>query len=142
MDVKIKVNIPENVKKKFLGIDNIKRNTRISLLATAAKGVEIIKERTENHKEISGQRFKPYSKSYEEESGKTDPDLQVTGAMLGSIQAKATKEKGTIYFSSATEAKKAIKNQATRPFFGFSKKEEEELRGVFERRIMRGMNER
>ena len=62
--------------------------------------------------------------------------------MLGSIQAKATNQKGTIYFSSAEEAKKAIKNQATRPFFGFSQKEEERLRGVFERRIFRGIDER
>jgi len=140
MDVTVRVKIPENLEKKFG--QKLRSNTRLSLLATAAKGVEIIKERTEKHKEISGQRFKPYSQAYKEESGKTDPDLQVTGAMLGSIQAKATNQKGTIYFSSAEEAKKAIKNQATRPFFGFSQKEEERLRGVFERRIFRGIDER
>ena len=136
MDVRLNIKMPKVSEKVQRKIDG---NRRRAYLATAAKGVEIIKERTEKHTSISGQRFKPYSQAYKESSGKTDPDLQVTGDMLGAIQAKATNSKGQIYFDAATEAAKARKNQATRPFFGFNTKEEGRLSSVYGKNLMRGV---
>ena len=51
--------------------------------------------------------------------------------MLGSMTTKANRKEAKIFFTRATEAKKAAMNNKTRPFFGFSKSEEKQLGKVF-----------
>ena len=53
----------------------------------------------------------------------------------GSMTSKADKQKAVIYFTRASEAKKAAMNNKTRPFFGFSRKEQKQLSSIFFRNI-------
>ena len=90
-------------------------------------------------KEINGRPFKPYDEKYaafRKSRGRgTKVDLQFTGRMRGSMTSKADDKKAKIFFTRAEEAKKAAMNNKTRPFFGFSAKEEKELAKVFFRAI-------
>ena len=124
--------------------NKINSNKRLALLAAAQQGVNTIVKRTTKGVSYKGGAFKPYSESYKKTRIKKQrgikPDLQFTGNMIASIQAKSTKRKGTIFFNSGTEANKAIKNENTRPFFGFSESEEARLKKVYIKRLMRGID--
>ena len=64
----------------------------------------------------------------EESKGRSSvPDLEFTGQMMSSMTTKADSRKAEIFFARATESKKAAMNNKTRPFFGFSKREEKQL---------------
>ena len=65
----------------------------------------------------------------------TKPNLSVSGNMLSSLTSSVDNRAATIFFSRATEAEKAAKNNATRPFFGFSDLEEKALGKVFFRTL-------
>ena len=110
-----------------------------ALLQTAQFGTTIILDRTEVGVGYVG-KFKPYTSSYSafraKRGRKTTPDLNFTGKMLGSIQSRNVK-KGVaeIYFSRATEAKKAAFNNELRPFFGFNVQEQNRLAKFFQGRL-------
>jgi hypothetical protein len=55
--------------------------------------------------------------------------------MLGSMTARADGRQAEIFFSRATESKKAAMNDKKRPFFGFSQKEEKKLGEIFFRNL-------
>lgn len=106
-----------------------------ALSITAQHGVNVIEDRTEDSKGYKGGKFKRYTKKYAKfRSSKgrgKKPDLNFSGKMLGSMTTKAKKTEAKIFFTRAAEAKKAGMNNKTRPFFGFSRKEEKQLGKVF-----------
>lgn len=116
----------------------------VALINTADKGKEKILTRTAKGYGYKG-RFKKYSPEYAERkktgwkgfsgdpSGKVN--LYVSGNMLRSIQTRADRQEGTIYFSNPNAAKLALANNQTRPFFGFNQKEKRELVRFFRKRI-------
>ena len=55
--------------------------------------------------------------------------------MLGCYDYKANSKQADIFFSRAAESKKAAMNNKSRPFFGFSRKEEKQLGQVFLRNL-------
>lgn len=110
-----------------------------ALLRAVSKGRDIIESHMDTGIGYKGGSFKPYSKEYKEyrrEKGRgTKPDLQFTKQMRGAMQVRANEKKGEIYFSRKEEAQKAAKNNKTRPFFGFNKRELAELEKVFKRNL-------
>lgn len=133
--------IRDNLKlvKLTLNGDEPKKAIKDALLRTGQKGASLILNKTAAGKDIDDAAFKPYSESYAKwraKRGKTrKPTLFNKGQMLASIRTKASSEKATIFFSSAAESKKAAFNQKTRPFFGFSRKNKEELAKFFIRNL-------
>ena len=112
--------------------DSVKR----ALLITGQVGLTIIEDRTAKGEQINGQDFAPYSEEYtwfRAKNGRSvsNVDLQFTGKMLGSMTTKANGRQAEIFFTRTAEAKKAAMNNKTRPFFGFSRSEEERLGKVF-----------
>ena len=116
--------------------DSVKR----ALSITAQVGLTIIEDRTAKGEQINGQDFAPYSKkgsnggyaAFRARKGRgSTPDLSFTGNMLGAMTTKANYKQAEIFFTRPTEAKKAAMNNKTRPFFGFSRSEEERLGKVF-----------
>jgi hypothetical protein len=121
----------------------LSKSVRRALSRTALAGIQIIEERTAKGKSYKGGSFKPYSKlpdggyfAWRKEQGlTTKPNLSVSGNMLSSLTSNVDNRAATIFFSRATEAEKAAKNNATRPFFGFSDLEEKTLGKVFFRTL-------
>ena len=139
----MQVNITSNVKSveralKKKGKD-IATSMKNALSITAQEGVNIIENRTADGKGYKDGAFKAYSEKYErfrrKKGRSANPDLNFSGKMLGSMTTKANRKEAKIFFTRATEAKKAAINNKTRPFFGFSKREEKQLGKVFFRRI-------
>ena len=136
MEIKVTSNsrdIAKRVGKKGKELsDSVKR----ALSVTAQVGLTIIEDRTAKGEQINGQDFAPYSEEYtwfRAKNGRSvsNVDLQFTGKMLASMSVKANSSYATIFFTRAAEAKKAAMNNKTRPFFGFSRGEEERLGKVF-----------
>jgi hypothetical protein len=127
--------------------NDLPKKIELALETVAALGTEIILDRTEEGRGYKG-KFKPYSKEYAEEkrmgwpasknrakfSG--DPsgvvNLQLHKQMLSSMQSKAKGKQAQIYFSNPFAAMKAAFNNRTRPFFGFNRKEIDEIVKKFE----------
>ena len=130
MDIKIDTNAKEigkRIKKKGKALSaSVKR----ALSITAQAGVNIIQARTSKGVGFKG-KFKNYTPIYaafRESRGRSSvPDLEFTGQMMSSITTKSDNRKAEIFFARATESKKAAMNNKTRPFFGFSKREEKQL---------------
>jgi len=139
MDIRIDADIGKA--KRLLGKKqkDIKASMKRALSITAQQGINIIEDRTQDGKGYKGGAFKGYSEKYAKfrrNKGRgQNVDLQFTGRMLGSMTSKADSKKATIFFTRAEEAKKAAMNNKTRPFFGFSRKEEKQLGKVFFRYI-------
>ena len=116
------------------------KNKKRAMKRVVLQGVTMIEQRTAEGKGFKGGRFKKYTPEYalfRSQAGRgTLPNLEFTGRMLSSLTQKATKKKGIIFFSQASEAKKAAGNNQTRPFMGFSVKEREELSDVYRRSLM------
>jgi hypothetical protein len=139
MQITVKTNekkVRAALRKKGKDVD---KSLKRALSRTAQEGINIIQDRTEDGKGYKSGAFKGYSEKYAKFRRKKGRgkkvDLQFTGRMLGSMTSKADKKKANIFFTRATEAKKAAMNNKTRPFFGFSKKEETLLGNVFFRNI-------
>ena len=132
-----------NAKKVRAALKNkgkdVNKSIKRALSITAQQGINIIEDRTQDGKGYKGGAFKGYSEKYAKfrrNKGRSQTvDLQFTGRMLGSMTSKADSKKATIFFTRAEEAKKAAMNNKTRPFFGFSRKEEKQLGKVFFRYI-------
>lgn len=120
--------------------DRINRNKIKAMTATTLSGVTTIELRTKQSQSYKGKEFKKYSPAYaakRERAGlTTTPDLSFKGTMLNSLTGKADKKEGVIFFSRATESRKAAFNNKTRPFMGFSKKEREGLADVYRKYLL------
>lgn len=112
-----------------------------ALLQTAQFGTQLILDRTAKGEGYTGGSFGAYNPKYalfrKAKGRQVSPvDLNFSGKMLGSMaSAKVKSGVAKIYFTRATEAKKAAMNDAKRPFFGFGKLEQERLRKFFIGRI-------
>jgi len=135
---------------------SIPAKVKRTLMQTAQFGTTIILDRTEKGIGYSG-RFKPYDAKYRAYKRQGWPsskpgartyrpsfggdssgavNLNVTGKMLGSMQSKyVSNGVAQIYFSRATEAKKAAFNNDKRPFFGFNQTEKARLSKFFFKRL-------
>jgi len=139
MEVRIQTNAKEvakRVKKKGKALsDSVKK----ALSITAQSGVNIILDRTGKGAGFKGGAFEGYNPLYAAfrlaHGRSKTPDLNFTGQMLGSMTTKSTSSQAEIFFSRATESKKAAMNNKTRPFFGFNRKEEKKLGQVFFRAL-------
>ena len=113
----------------------LSQSVKRALQITAQAGIGIIEERTSKGKGYKGGSFKPYSDVYAAFRNATGrgavPDLQFTGKMLGRMTSKSNRKQAEIFFTRAAEAKKAAFNDQKRPFFGFSRKERDQLGQVF-----------
>lgn len=104
-----------------------------ALTTVAARGVDIILKRTAVGKGYKGS-FKNYHPDYAKwkrevaKHTRIIPNLELSGDMLRDMHFRqAGKMASEIYFRSPTSAKKAIRNNMTRPFFGFNTSERDKL---------------
>lgn len=126
-------------------LKNLESQVKKALGEIAGDMKDQIVRRTQSGEEIEGGGFKKYSKSYAEfkkESGRPSdpPNLTFSGNMLQSIQTRVNEAGSGKYiaeigFSNAVAEKKARENQFRRPFFGFSKKQEREIKERLEKLI-------
>ena len=139
----MQVNIKTNARKvekafKKKGKD-VAASFKKALSITAQEGVNIIENRTADCNGYKDGAFKAYNEKYQafrKKKGRgAKPDLNFSGKMLGSMTTKASRKEAKIFFTRATEAKKAAMNNKARPFFGFRKSEEKQLGKVFFRYI-------
>jgi len=135
MDVKIDTNANAVAKRIGKKGKELSVSVKNALSITAQVGINIIEDRTSKGKGFKSGKFKKYTPIYAafraSRGRNTTPDLQFTGQMLSSITSRASNRQAEIFFSRATESKKAAMNNKTRPFFGFSGKEQKELSDVF-----------
>ncbi len=136
----MQVKIDTNAKKvsKLLGKQGkeLSASFRKALSITAIKGMEIIKDRTDKGRDKDGGRFIRYSEKYlnfraNQNKSVPFPKLNFSGKMLGSMTTKANSRRAEIFFAGAEQSAKAFHNDKTRPFFGFSRQEEDRLSKVF-----------
>ena len=118
-------------------MQELHNEVRKGLNAAADLAIEIIEDRTAEGKGLNG-TFKPYSKGYyrfkqKRLGGDMTVNLQWSGNMLRSMVHTVDDAKATIFFSSATEAKKAVWNSRLRPFFGLRSSEISEIQTEFNR---------
>ena len=139
MQVNIKSNAKEISKRVGKKGKELAASVKRALSITAQTGINIIEARTNKGLGFKGGKFKDYTPIYaafraSKGRGK-NPDLQFTRQMLGSMTSKASARQAEIFFTRATEAKKAAMNNKSRPFFGFSDREEKQLGEVFFRAL-------
>ena len=121
---------------------DISRGITKAIGRTGTLGKSIILDRTKLGKGINS-AFNAYTPEYMavlSEEGKPDypVDLYNTGQMLRSMQTKQLNSRtAQIYFDNPEAAKKAAFNNETRPFFGFSAKEEQRLSAYFRKEMDR-----
>ena len=134
MDVKIDTNAKEVAKRIGKKGKELSASIKRALSITAQSGINIIEARTSKGIGFKG-KFKAYTPlyaSFRASRGRsTNPDLQFTGQMLGSMTSRSNSKQAEIFFSRATESKKAAMNNIKRPFFGFNDREEKQLAQVF-----------
>ena len=134
MDIRLDTNAKEIAKRVGKKGKELSASVKRALLITAQEGVNVIQDRT-----AKGVGYKGMFASYTPEyalfrAGKgrgTKPDLNFTGQMLGSMSVRANSKQAEIFFSRATESKKAAMNDKKRPFFGFNDQEEKQLGKIF-----------
>lgn len=140
--LKVKVTVkPKQLEKIAKRIDDqINKNKIKAMQATTLSGVTTIELRTQKSQSYKGRDFKEYSPKYAATRARagltTTPDLSFKGTMLASLTSKSDKKEGIIFFSRATESRKAAFNNKTRPFMGFSKKERGELADVYRKYLL------
>lgn len=134
MDIRLQTNAKEIARRVGKKGKELSASVKRALLITAQEGVNVIQDRT-----AKGVGYKGMFASYTPEyalfrSGKgrgTKPDLNFTGQMLGSMSVRANSKQAEIFFSRATESKKAAMNDKKRPFFAFNDQEEKQLGKIF-----------
>ena len=135
MQVKIDTNANDVAKRIGKKGKELSRSFKKALSITAQAGINTILDRTSEGKGFKGGKFKDYTPIYaafRASRGRgTNPDLQFTGKMLGSMTSRANSKRAEIFFRGAAESKKAAMNNKSRPFFGFNKQEEKQLAKVF-----------
>ena len=139
MDIKINTNAKDVAKRIGKKGKELSASVKKALSITAQAGINIIEDRTSKGVGFKGGKFKKYTPLYAafrvSRGRSTNPDLQFTGQMLGSMTSRSSSRQADIFFSRATESKKAAMNNKTRPFFGFSSREEKQLGEVFFRAL-------
>ena len=134
MEVEIDTNLQDIRRRIGKKGDELSASIKKALSITAQVGINIIEARTSKGVGFKG-KFKAYTPIYaafrQSRGRSAKPDLQFTGQMLGSMTSRTTSRQAEIFFSRATESKKAAMNNIKRPFFGFNKKEQEKLGEVF-----------
>lgn len=122
-----------------------------ALIQTAQHGTNVILDRTERGMGYAG-KFAPYTPEYRKRKAEgwsatartrgfggapsSPVNLNLRGEMLGSMASQMVKRGvARIYFTRASEAKKAAFNNAKRPFFGFNASEQNKLRKFFFNRV-------
>ena len=125
----------------------------MALQKTALAGIQIIQDRTAEGRGYLG-KFARYTPQYAKRkaegwpTGKVqrafggDPsgivNLNLRGEMLGSIaQRRVTQGVREIYFTRATEARKAMWNNRKRKFFGFNASEKRSLTKFFRKALLK-----
>ena len=112
---------------------------KAALFRVAQIGINIILDRTQSGKGYKDGAFKPYSEKYAAFRAKKNrtlqPNLTMSGKMLGAMTSKANHKKAEIFFRGKDESDKTSGNNAIRPFFGFSRSEEKRLGKAFKRFI-------
>lgn len=140
MDVKIDTNAKEIARRIGKKGEALSASIKRALSITAQVGINIIEARTSKGVGYKGGVFKGYSTkgksggyaAFRAKKGRgSTPDLQFTGQMLGSMTSRSNSRQAEIFFSRATESKKAAMNNMKRPFFGFNDREEKQLAQVF-----------
>lgn len=135
MQVKITTNVDKVAKALEKQGKDIDKAMQRALSITAQEGVNIIEKRTARGIGFKGGQFEPYTPEYaryrRQNRRGVKPNLEFTGEMLGSMTTKANRREANIFFTRATESKKAAMNNKTRPFFGFNKKEKQQLTDIF-----------
>lgn len=131
--MRIKFDIKNETANLKLGSsDNVDAMFKKALLRTALFGKLMIQDRMDRGVSYKGGLFKKYSEKYRKfrlSKGRgVKPDLQLTRQMRSGMTVNATSNKAKIFFTRPDDAKKAFKNEKTRPFFGFSDKELDKLR--------------
>ena len=131
MQVKIDTNAKAVAKRIGKKGKELSASDKRALSVTAQVGINIIEARTSKGVGFKGGKFKKYTPIYAafraSRGRSSNPDLQFTGQMLSSMTSRASSRKAEIFFTRATESKKAAMNNKTRPFFGFSSKEKKKL---------------
>ena len=139
MDIKINTNAKDVAKRIGKKGKELSASVKKALSITAQVGINIIEARTSKGVGFKGGKFKKYTPLYAafrvSRGRSTNPDLQFTGQMLGSMTSRASGRQADIFFSRATESKKAAMNNIKRPFFGFSSREEKQLGEAFFRAL-------
>jgi hypothetical protein len=144
MDIKINTNAKDVAKRIGKKGKELSASVKKALSITAQVGINIIEDRTRDGVGFKGGKFKPYSTKgrnggyagfRQRKNRGLTPDLSFTGEMLGSMTSRASRSQAEIFFRGATESKKAAMNNKTRPFFGFSSREEKKLGEVFFRAL-------
>ena len=139
MEVNIKSNAKEVSKRIGKKGKELSASIKRALSITAQSGINIIEARTSKGDGFKGGKFKDYTPIYaafRASKGRgNNPDLQFTGQMLSSMTSRASSKQAEIFFTRATESKKAAMNNKSRPFFGFSRKEEKQLGEIFFRAL-------
>tara|TARA_R110000744_G_scaffold265080_1_gene379243 strand:+ start:97 stop:519 length:423 start_codon:yes stop_codon:yes gene_type:complete len=139
MEITIKSNAKEVSKRIGKKGKQLSASIKRALSITAQSGINIIEARTRKGVGFKGGKFKGYTPIYaafRASKGRgNNPDLQFTGQMLGSMTSRANSKQADIFFTRATESKKAAMNNKSRPFFGFSRREEKQLGEVFFRAL-------
>jgi hypothetical protein len=113
-----------------------------SLSRTAQVGINMILDRTHKGTGYTG-KFPDYSDTYKAfksqkvGSGSPTVDLTLTGSMLSSMTSETKNGVATLFFSRASEAKKAKFNDRLRPFFGFNQSEVKRLASFFKKDLFR-----
>ena len=134
MDIRLDTNAKEIAKRVGKKGKELSESVKRALLITAQEGVNVIQDRTAKgvgYKEMFASYTPEYALFRSEKGRGTKPDLNFTGQMLGSMSVRANSKQAEIFFSRATESKKAAMNDKKRPFFGFNDQEEKQLGKIF-----------
>jgi hypothetical protein len=128
--MKVEFKISESLKKK-LQVD--KKKIAENLEKAALDEMAIIKQRTEQGKDVDSKTFAPYVPSYAKRRQKLNrrvapPNLRVTGKMISAMQVEKPVIKGDkietkIYFTNQNARDKALGNMMKRDFFSLSEKQ-------------------
>lgn len=119
---------------------NLKSALKTAALSTAEKGIDIIESRTARGMGIYSP-FVGYSPKYKEWKLSKNPtgtvNLELSGDMLGAMNATKLgfKVGAEIGFNRLNEARKAVRNNQIRPFFGFNNREQNKLKRWFMSKI-------
>ena len=139
MDIKINTNAKDVAKRIGKKGKELSASVKKALSITAQVGINIIEARTSKGVGFEGGKFKKYTPLYAafrvSRGRSANPDLQFTGQMLGSMTSRSSSRQADIFFSRATESKKAAMNNIKRPFFGFNNREEKQLGEAFFRAL-------
>lgn len=134
-------------------IDEVKRYTKEllnpkyvdnALYAVAQGGIYIIQTKASQGEGYKG-NFKPYTRQYaawKRRRGNvfSSPNLELEGDMMRDMQPKRGRGQSEIYFREPESARKAVWNNRTRPFFGFSSKSREKLVKEFTKSYLAQVN--